>query len=365
MGAPEEKREIGLVCGDCCTFQPLGARACARCGASLELRAATASTRVPHIWPAVVEPSAPATIRRAGKRPAFDTSAPEARPASAPEPEAPTQRTAVVVATLEEKQMDAARHYVCRSCSTSVPAGHKFCGRCGTPVPVPVRDVKTNYFGEMQNTAKAKLILIRGEGMEGTSFYLKAEQHIVGREGQLMIPDDPFISPRHANFFYRDGHLVVKDEGSLNGVYIRLRASVPIEPGQAFLAGEQVFRLEAVAPITDDGPAPDGTAFYASPRKPSQFRVCQIFRGGATGLCVQADGNSLTVGRDGTALSFPEDLYMSGEHCRIDLADGGYTLTDLESRNGTYVRIDDERVLQDGDFIFLGRKLLRVEMNTN
>ncbi|MBI4956943.1 MAG: FHA domain-containing protein [Myxococcales bacterium] len=261
--------------------------------------------------------------------------------------------------------MDPARHYVCRSCSSAVPTGHKFCGRCGTPVPQEVRDMHINYFGDMQNPHKAKLILIRGEGMDGLSFHLKAEQHIVGREGQLIFPDDPFVSRRHANFFYRSHKLVVRDEGSLNGVYIRIRGAVPIMPGATFLAGEQLFRLETVGAPTDDGPAPDATAFYASPRRPSKFRICQLFRGGAVGITVQATTSSLVIGRDGADLNFPEDLFMSGEHCRIDENGGRYTLTDLESRNGTYVRIVDERELEHGDYVFIGRKLLRVEVNTN
>ena len=94
-----------------------------------------------------------------------------------------------------------------------------------TPVPPEILNAQTLFFGDMQNPAKAKLILIRGEGMDGLSFHLKAEQHIVGRNGQLVFPDDPFVSPKHANFFYRDGKLVVRDEGSLNGVYIRVRGT--------------------------------------------------------------------------------------------------------------------------------------------
>lgn len=261
--------------------------------------------------------------------------------------------------------MEPARHYVCRSCSTAVPAGHKFCGRCGTPVPAEIRELKTNFFGDMQNPTKAKLILIRGEGMDGLSFHLKAEQHIVGREGQLIFPDDPFVSPKHANFFYREGSLVVRDEGSLNGVYIRIRGTVPLEPDNTFLAGEQLFRLEKLDPVADDGPDADGTNFYASPRRESAFRLCQVFRGNAIGMTVHATGSSMTVGRDGADLNFPEDLFMSAEHCRIDHNGGKFTLTDLDSRNGTYVRITGERKLEHGDYVFIGRKLLRVEVNTN
>jgi pSer/pThr/pTyr-binding forkhead associated (FHA) protein len=232
-------------------------------------------------------------------------------------------------------------------------------------VPAEIRELRTNFYGDMQNPTKAKLILIRGEGMDGLSFHLKAEQHIVGREGQLIFPDDPFVSKRHANFFYRDGLLVVRDEGSLNGVYLRVRGSVGLQPDDTFLAGEQMFRLDKIDPVGDDGPDGDGTQFYGSPRKEAAFALSQIFRGDAVGMTVHANGDSMVVGRDGADLNFPEDLFMSGEHCRVDNDGGNFSLTDLDSRNGTYVRIRGEHELKHGDYVFIGRKLLRVELNTN
>jgi predicted component of type VI protein secretion system len=82
-------------------------------------------------------------------------------------------------------------------------------------------------------------------------------------------------------------------------------------------------------------------------------------------MIVCARGNSLQIGREGSDLNFPIDLYMSGAHCRIDEAGGKFTLTDMSSRNGTYLRIKAERELSHGDYVFIGRKLLRVELNTN
>ncbi len=260
--------------------------------------------------------------------------------------------------------MEQAKSFVCRSCSSAVPSGHKFCGRCGAAVPPEILNAQTLFFGDMQNPAKAKLILIRGEGMDGLSFHLKAEQHVVGRDGQLVFPDDPFVSRRHANFFYRDGRLVVRDEGSLNGVYIRVRGTVDLTPGDTFLVGEQLFRLETT-PHASDGQNPDGTYFYSSPKHPSPFRLAQILQGGAIGMTVCARSSSLLIGREGGDLNFPVDLYMSGAHCRIDEAEGKFALTDLSSRNGTYLRIKTERDLSHGDYLFIGRKLLRVELNTN
>ena len=242
--------------------------------------------------------------------------------------------------------------------------GHKFCGRCGEGVPAEIVQARTVFFGDMQDPSKAKLILIRGEGMDGLSFYLKADQHIVGRDGQLPFPDDPFVSRRHANFFYRNDKLVVRDEGSLNGVYVRVRGTVDLAPGDSFLAGEQLFRLE-LNPRANDGHEPDGTYFYSSPKHPSAFRLVQLLQGGAIGMTVCARGNAIQIGREGGDLNFPSDLYMSGSHCRIEERDGAFTLTDMNSRNGTYLRLKSERELGHGDYLFIGRKLLRVELNTN
>jgi pSer/pThr/pTyr-binding forkhead associated (FHA) protein len=262
-----------------------------------------------------------------------------------------------------EELMEQARNYLCWQCYTPVPSGHKFCGRCGAEVPQEVLNARTLFFSDMQNPAKARLILIRGEGMDGLSFHLKMDQHVVGRRGHIEFPDDVFVSPKHANFFYRDNKLVVRDEGSLNGIYVRVRGTVEISPGDTFLSGEQVFRLDP-NPKPSDGLDPDGTYFYSSPKYPSPFRLTQILQGGSYGMTVCSRGNALQLGREGGDLNFPADVYMSGSHCRLEETNGKYYLTDLNSRNGTYVRIKTERELGHGDYLFIGRKLMRVELNS-
>ena len=66
--------------------------------------------------------------------------------------------------------MEQARNYVCSSCSTAVPVGAQVLRtvrrrRCRRRSSTRGR----MFFGDMQNPAKAKLILIRGEGMDGLS----------------------------------------------------------------------------------------------------------------------------------------------------------------------------------------------------
>jgi pSer/pThr/pTyr-binding forkhead associated (FHA) protein/ribosomal protein L40E len=326
--------DVGIVCGRCDAFNPMGAAHCGFCGHDVRL--------LPASGPAGSRSSHPGEIVGGFVDARYDL--------------APSK--------VAEERMDQARYYVCESCMTPVPSGHKFCGRCGTPVPEAIMHLHADFYGDMQDPAKARLILIRSEGMDGLSYHLKADQHLLGRQGQLEFPDDQFISPTHANFFYRDNRLVVRDEGSLNGIYFRIRGSVEINPGDQFVVGEQVFRLDPT-PKASDGADPDGTFFYSSPKYPSAFRLNQILEGGAIGMTICARGNTLQVGREDGDLNFPGDMFMSAKHATVEEKDGKFVLTDYDSRNGTYLRLKTEKALSHGDYVFIGKKLLRVELNAN
>jgi pSer/pThr/pTyr-binding forkhead associated (FHA) protein len=376
--------ELGIVCGRCDWYSAIGTTKCESCGALLAIgltertqSAASVSAspargkdEVPSLFaneklkprraaeggPSITPSNAQRAESAVSSSGAFDDKASEPmRAAAGFRPEA----------SLEEL-MDQAKNYVCKSpsCSTPVPMGHKFCGRCGAAVPPEILNARTQFFGQLQMPGKAKLILIRGEGVEGLSYQLNADQHIVGRNGQLVFPDDPFVSPRHANLFYRNGKLVVRDEGSVNGVFWRVRGSVEVSSGDFFLAGEQLFKVEG-PPKVSDGPGPDGTYFYSSPKHQVQFKMTQLLQGGAPGMAVCARGSTLQIGREGGDLNFPGDLFMSASHCKLEESSGKLTLTDLNSRNGTYVRLKAERELAHGDYLFIGRKLLRVEITAN
>jgi pSer/pThr/pTyr-binding forkhead associated (FHA) protein len=409
--------ELGVVCGRCDTYAAMGSAACASCGNDLALfptpkrapkgqaaqslgprppanveaaRAGRPNTlsRREDPAPAMAAPAAADSVAARGapradgrndaaalfdqplrrRSPARGTrnaneasrlpAAPEGSAQASPQP---LRRAEEHNPSLEEL-MDQAKNFICRSCSTPVPLQHKFCGRCGAAVPAEILNARTQFFGQLQIPGRAKLILIRGEGVEGLSYQLNAETHLVGRSGQLVFPDDPFVSPKHANLFYKANKLYVHDEGSLNGVFVRVRGTVDIAMGDHFLAGEQVFRVDAT-PKASDGPAPDGTYFYSSPKHQSPFRIVQILQGGAIGMCVCAKTGGLQLGREGGDLNFPADLYMSAAHCKLEDVAGKITLTDLNSRNGTYVRVKQDKELVHGDYLFIGRKLLRVEIN--
>lgn len=326
----------GIVCGNCDRLNTTDRATCTECGHDLALFRKTRS-RVQQ----AIKPAANSLEKRQ-------------RPVSPP----PTAARKGA----EEKPMEQARHFVCSSCFSPVPSGHKFCGKCGTPVEAHQGMQEPSYFGDMQVPGKAKLILIKGEGMDGISYHLNSVEHVAGRsQGAILFTEDKWLSPRHANFFYRDEQLVVRDESSINGVYICLREPLPVSSGTTFMAGEQVFRVEEV-PTIDDSPSADGTYFFASPRRDAALRVIQVLEGGGDGMIVHSRDNQVVIGREGGDMNFPNDPYISATHVKVEHRSGKLYLTDLGSKNGTYVRVHGERELSHGDYVFLGRQLLRVEI---
>jgi pSer/pThr/pTyr-binding forkhead associated (FHA) protein len=221
---------------------------------------------------------------------------------------------------------------------------------------------RTMVFGGAVQTARAKLTLIRGDGEDGVSFTLAGVDHLAGRgDCAIAFPDDPYLSPTHANFRYADGKLIVRDEGSLNGVFVRISGTVKLEPGATVLVGEQVLSASPARGV-EDVPDAEGTYYSASMLRPAKIEIVQQLRGGASGWVFRHDRDVVSIGREGNDINFPEDPFISGRHASLQLSQGVLSVTDLGSRNGTFVRITGDHVLKHGDYVFLGQQLLRVEI---
>jgi pSer/pThr/pTyr-binding forkhead associated (FHA) protein/RNA polymerase subunit RPABC4/transcription elongation factor Spt4 len=330
--------DVGLVCDACSALTPIGVPQCARCGE-----------------PVALDPR---------KKPT-GASAPLKKPTVPPGE------------TLSGPQG-------CTKCGAAIPPNFRFCPQCGHRVAqapqtfdvetrvgprqpsgladkgAPVRS--TMMFGGAMQTARAKLTLIRGDGEDGVSFTLAGTDHLAGRgDCPISFPDDPFLSPIHANFRYANNQLVVRDEGSLNGVYVRITGTVKIDHGTTVLVGEQVLSVSPSHTI-EDQPDTEGTYYSASMMRPATLEIVQQIRGGSSGWVFRPDRETITIGREGNDINFPDDPFISGRHAQINLAAGVLSVTDLGSRNGTFTRVTGDYVLKHGDYVFLGQQLLRVEI---
>jgi len=72
------------------------------------------------------------------------------------------------------------------------------------------------------------------------------------------------------------------------------------------------------------------------------------------------DTKSFTIGRRKTNDLVIENLAVSGTHARVEKLDNGYVLSDLQSKNGTYVNRKPvtTSLLKNGDVIQIGMHTL-------
>ncbi|NOZ85008.1 MAG: FHA domain-containing protein [Deltaproteobacteria bacterium] len=271
----------------------------------------------------------------------------------------------------------------CQKCGVLNSIQDGYCRGCGakldydprhptneTPAPgnMPKEEKRTTaYFGTAQEAAKARLVLIKGDGADGMSYSLASKSMVAGRmEGEMVFPDDDYLSHRHAEFFFKDGSLFVRDLGSLNGIYKKIDSLTALEDGDVFLVGEQVFRYRCfeeppLLPGFND-PA-DGTKHQGgAKRELGPFCVEQLLRGGQLGIVYYSQVGEMSIGREECDLNFPDDIHLSRVHAKLYLKDETCVLEDLNSRNGTFIKVKGESDLKTNDLVFVGSQLLRVEI---
>lgn len=195
----------------------------------------------------------------------------------------------------------------------------------------------------------------------GPAFYEPpGDAAIIGRDGAIALPNEPFCHPREAQLRWQKGRMWLVDLEAGNGVFLRVRQPVELEIGDEFMVGDQVLLIER-NPEPNDGPGPGPTYFYSSPKWTSSFRVVQIFEGGAKGACVVARGTTMQIGSAIGDFVFTADPLVEDQHCLVEEQAGSIVLSDLGSRTGVFVRIKGEQELVPGDEIIVGRTRMVLE----
>ena len=105
------------------------------------------------------------------------------------------------------------------------------------------------------------------------------------------------------------------------------------------------------------------TSFFGSPIEQIALRVTQILSGEQEGLSFCSHDTKVIFGRCGCDVNLFDDPHITLEHCSLERDADGFSLQDLDSLNGTYVRLKEATLLAHGDYLRLGDTILRVEFN--
>jgi len=213
--------------------------------------------------------------------------------------------------------------------------------------------------------AVLRLVLVGRDGQEGESFPLAAHGAEIGRHCAIAFPSDPFVSPQHAKVTPVEGGVEVVDLGSRNGVYLRLSEPTAVYPGDYFLFGNQLLRLDRLESAWHEQP-PDSNDVrgFGTPAKPPWAVLVRICVGEIEDDRYHVRGSEITIGREQGEIVFATDGFLSRAHARVCMAvhDNAMTviLEDLDSVNGTYLRIRGPVHVPYGGMFRVGDQIFRV-----
>jgi pSer/pThr/pTyr-binding forkhead associated (FHA) protein len=190
----------------------------------------------------------------------------------------------------------------------------------------------------------------------------------VGREhGEVRFVQDPFMSPVHARIERHGDAFTLVDADSQNGVFLRIRGDAPVYPGDLFMIGHQVLRLENVPEAEPEQLGHDGTRMFGTPLKPAWGKLVLVGRGNVQGDEYGLRSAKAVFGREQGDILFPADPFVSREHARLRLElHGGAMavfLEDLGSANGTYIRIRGSTQIRNRDTFRIGDQILRLSLD--
>jgi pSer/pThr/pTyr-binding forkhead associated (FHA) protein len=291
-------------------------------------------------------------------------------PAAAPAPVAQAAPAAAPVAARPPSAAPppgaASGTVTCPQCGHVNGTGNRFCASCGynlgalasaspSAAPVAAPPVASTH-------PQIILTALRADGSEAGTYRLPdAPQITLGRDTGSIFAGDSYLSPRHATFTRRGNLLSIKDEDSLNGVYLKLRPNEPclLEFGDLFRIGQEIIRLEE---LKGQGRSPDNVERFGSPAKGYIGRLALVIGRDTTGNAFPIPERGVHCGRERGDILFSEDGYVSGLHCSIAKGpDGKIYLTDVGSSNGTFVRLRAEHTVGATDILLMGQQLFRID----
>jgi pSer/pThr/pTyr-binding forkhead associated (FHA) protein len=90
-----------------------------------------------------------------------------------------------------------------------------------------------------------RVCLMVGRQTTGNSYPIPQDGIHLGRErGDIIFPDDGYVSGLHCRIHAEGGKVMLTDVGSSNGTFIRVRSERQVPSGSVLLMGQQLYRVE-------------------------------------------------------------------------------------------------------------------------
>ena len=224
--------------------------------------------------------------------------------------------------------------------------------------------MQTGTSARVPGPVAVTLSLLDRSGSILKKFSLSRPVTSLGRQGaDVSFPEDPYLSPLHAQLVNAAGQVRVRDLGSRNGTWLFAEEPHVMSDGDRVLVGGQMFMFRRLGYPGPRPPEQDATRRMGSLIPGADIASFTQMRsdGSPRDVMHLSPGRTVTLGREQGDWQFPYDPSMSSLHASVRSEDADFVVTDLGSRNGIALAIRGEPILISGNRILIGDQLLRVE----
>ena len=286
------------------------------------------------------------------------------------------------------KETEEEKKRICAVCGAELFKDHLFCSNCGTPCnnnndaeddpddpKLSHRHIQRVDFTRAPKDGSVKscgfkLVHILDDDSEGNDIPLHDGENIIGSATANFLKSDRFISPKHLKITCLSDVAYVEDNNSLNGVFIRLNGgSLELMDGDVFRIGEVLLSYShgdsTQSLISFDNDVLTDTTIMGNEESEGWGYLHIILGPYSEGNVYRLNKREVSLGRSQADIVFPDDAFISGTHASLTLAVNGAIITDLNSSNGTFVRLNKRYSVSDTAFFLIGNHLFRLSRNTD
>jgi hypothetical protein len=211
------------------------------------------------------------------------------------------------------------------------------------PAPLP----PAPYEGEAPTTLSpaqtVRLVMLGSRGQTVAERTIRPGESLdVGRDPAQPWGDDEYLEDEHARITPAAGGGVLIDDYEGSGpVFRQVTERTALRTGDQFRVGQSLIQYEA----GDNG---------------GWGRLLVFVNGEEPVKIHDLGGTGATLGREFGDITVLDDTYVSGAHCRFLCEGEDVHVEDLDSSNGTYVRVRRGELVTFGSLLLLGHTQFRV-----
>lgn len=246
---------------------------------------------------------------------------------------------------------------VCNNCDNALFQDRSRCENCQAHGGAAWNDRR----GECDEVAYRPFTvsIVRADGLDAREIPVAMGGIVLDAHAEIVPPgDDSAMERACIQISDVDGEIQVEEMGG-DGVFLRVRGEHSLLLPCELRIGSHRCLLEELE-TGSDVPMP---GFWGVPKGEAHARLTDILDGGVVGDTFILRQGQCTVGREeGGIVFYPTDGFVSGTHARFTVEGNSVTIADLNSSNGTFIRIGNKVQARNGDQFLMGHYLLKITM---